>query len=147
MRTGRAEEAVSELSAAQLKLGPNFLFSYFRGLSLAHAGRQLEAMSAFQEAAKLGPGSAEVHLELGKTELAVGRVNDAIVELEESLRLSPGSVQARRLLSQAYRRAGDTKRAANYADTSMEPPPAAEGDLVGDFVLPEWQMPEERKKG
>jgi cellulose synthase operon protein C len=147
LRTGRAEEAVSELSAAQLKLGPNFLFSYFRGLSLAHAGKRLEAMSAFQEAAKLGPGSAEVHLELGKTELAVGRVNDAIVELEESSRLSPGSVQVRRLLSQAYRRAGDTKRAANYADPSMEPPPAAEGDRLGDFVLPEWQMPEERKKG
>jgi tetratricopeptide (TPR) repeat protein len=147
LRTGRAEEAASELAAAQRKLGSTFLISYFRGLSLDRAGKRWEAMSAFQEALRLNPGSAEAHLELGKTELAVGRVNAAIVELEEALRLSPGNVQSRRLLSQAYRRAGDTKRAANYASTSAEAPPAAEGDLLGDFVLPEWQMPEERKKG
>ena len=147
LRTGRAEEAASELAAAQRKLGATFLISYFRGLSLDRVGKRWEAMSAFQEALRLNPGSAEAHLELGKTELAVGRVNAAIVELEEALRLSPGNVQSRRLLSQAYRRAGDTKRAADYAGTSAEAPPAAEGDLLGDFVLPEWQMPEERKKG
>jgi predicted Zn-dependent protease len=85
-------------------------------------------------------------LELGKIELTVGRVNDAIVELEEALHLSPRNAQARRLLSQAYRRAGDAKRAAKYADSSGEAPPAAEGDLLGDFVLPDWQVPEESKK-
>jgi len=83
---------------------------------------------------------------MGKTELTVGRVNDAIVELEKALHLSPGNVQAQRLLSQAYRRAGDAKRAAKYAETSAETPPATGGDLLGDFVLPEWQMPEESKR-
>jgi tetratricopeptide (TPR) repeat protein len=146
LRMGRAEEAASELSAAQRKLGAIFLISYFRGLSLDRAGKRLEAIPAFQEAIRLNPSSAEAHLELGKTKLAVGRVNDAIVELEEALHLSTGNVQARRLLSQAYHRAGDAKRAAKYADTSTEAPPAAEGDLLGDFVLPEWQVPEESKK-
>jgi tetratricopeptide (TPR) repeat protein len=146
LRMGRAEEAASELAAAQQKLGTIFLISYFRGLSLDRAGKQWEAIPAFQEAMRLNPSSAEAHLELGKTELKVGRVNDAIVELEEALHLSPGNVRARRLLSQAYQRAGDAKRAAKYADTSAEAPPAAEGDLLGDFVLPEWQMPEESKK-
>jgi len=146
LRMGRAEEAASELSAAQRKLGAIFLISYFRGLSLDRAGKLDEAVPAFQEAIRLNPNSPEAHLELGKTELAVGRVNDAIVELQHARHLSPGNVQAQRLLSQAYRRAGDAKRAAQFADTSTEAPPAAEGDLLGDFVLPEWQMPEESKK-
>ncbi len=146
LRMGRAEEAASELSAAQRKLGAIFLISYFRGLSLDRAGKRDEAVPAFQEAIRLNPNSPEAHLELGKTELAVGRVNDAIVELQHARHLSPGNVQAQRLLSQAYRRAGDAKRAAKFADTSTEAPPAAEGDLLGDFVLPEWQMPEESKK-
>ena len=146
LRMGRAEEAASELSAARQKLGAIFLISYFRGLSLDRAGKQWEAIPAFQEAMRLNPSSTEAHLGLGKAELKVGRVNDAIVELEEALHLSPGNVQAPRLLSQAYQRAGDAKRAAKYADASAEAPPAAEGDLLGDFVLPEWQMPEESKK-
>jgi len=146
LRMGRAEEAASELSAAEQKLGAMFLLSYFRGLSLDRAGKQGEAIPAFQEAIRLNPSSAEAHLEMGKSELTVGRVRDAIVELEEALHLSPGNVQARRLLSQAYRRAGDAKRAAQYAETSAEAPPATEGDLLGDFVLPEWQMPEQSKK-
>ncbi len=124
LRMGRAEEAASELSAAQRKLGAIFLISYFRGLSLDRAGKRDEAVPAFQEAIRLNPNSPEAHLELGKTELAVGRVNDAIVELQHARHLS----------------------AAQFADTSPEAPPAAEGDLLGDFVLPEWQMPEESKK-
>jgi tetratricopeptide (TPR) repeat protein len=146
LRVGRAEEAASELSAAEQKLGGMFLLSYFRGLSLDRAGKQGEAVPAFQEAIRLNPNSAEAHLGLGKTELTVGRVSDAIVELEEAQHLSPGNVQARRLLSQAYRRAGDAKRAAQYAETSAEAAPGTEGDLLGDFVLPEWQMPEQSKK-
>src|SRR6267378_3667575 len=146
LRMGRAKEAASELSAAQQKLGAIFLISYFRGLSLYRTDKRWEAIPAFQEAILLNPSSAEAHLELGKTELTLGRINDAIVELEEALHLSPGNIQARRLLSQAYRRAGDAERAAKYADTSTEGPPAAGGDLLSDFVLPEWQMPVESKK-
>ena len=146
LRTGRAEEACSELAAARQKLGPNFLISYFRGLALDRAGKPSEAISAYQEALRLNPSSAEAHLGLGKTDLALGRLGDAIVALEETLRLRPGNIQARRLLSQAYQRAGDTKRAVKYADTATDPPPAAEDDLLGDFVLPQWQGPPERKR-
>jgi tetratricopeptide (TPR) repeat protein len=147
LRTGRAEEAASELSAAQQKLGATFLISYFQGLSLERAGKRPQAITALDEAIRLNPNSAEARLELGKTELALGRVKEAIVELEEALHLSPGNVQAGRLLSQAYQRAGDAQRAAKYADNATEAPPAAEGDLLGDFVLPDWQIPEESKKG
>jgi tetratricopeptide (TPR) repeat protein len=145
LRTGRAEEACSELAAAQQKLGPNFLISHFRGLALDRAGKPAEAVSSFQEALKLNPSSVEAHLGLGKTDLALGRLSDAISELEEALRLHPGNLQAKRLLSQAYQRTGDTKRAVKYAETAIDPPPAAEGDLLGDFVLPPWQGPPDRK--
>ena len=147
LRTGRAEDAASELSAAQQKLGATFLLSYFQGLSLERAGKRPQAITALDEAIRLNPNSAEARLELGKTELALGRVKEAIVELEEAQRLSSGNVQAGRLLSQAYQRAGDAQRAARYADATTEAPPAAEGDLLGDFVLPDWQIPEESKKG
>jgi tetratricopeptide (TPR) repeat protein len=146
LRTGRAEEAVTELAAASQKLGPNFLISYFQGLSLDRSGKRLEAISAFQDALQLNPKSAEAHLGLGKTELALGRVSDATAELEEALRLSPDNVQARRLLTQAYHRAGDAKSAAKSAETTAEAPPAAEGDLLGDFLLPQWQAPPEHVK-
>jgi Flp pilus assembly protein TadD len=143
LRTGRAEEAASELANAGQKLGPNFLISYFRGLAFDRAGKPLEAMMAFQEAARLNSNNAEVHLSLGKTELALGRVSDAIAELQETLRLSPGNAQAKRLLSQAYRRAGDSKSAAKFAEASTNAPLGSEGDLLGDFFVPKWQEPPE----
>src|SRR6266849_432686 len=143
LRTGRAVEAASELANAGQKLGPNFLISYFRGLALDRAAKPLEAMMAFQEAVRLNSNNAEVHLSLGKTELALGRVSDAIAELQEALRLSPGNAQAKRLLSQAYRRAGDTKSAAKFADASADAPLVPEGDLLGDFFIPKWQDPPE----
>jgi tetratricopeptide (TPR) repeat protein len=144
LRTGRAEEAVSELAAAGKKLGANFLISYFQGLALDRAARPAEAISAFQDAIRLNPGSAEAHLGLGKTELLVGHNNQAIAELQKCLQLSTGNVQAKRLLSQAYRRAGDIQAASRYSHGTAEKEPAPQNDLLGDFILPEWQSPTER---
>jgi Flp pilus assembly protein TadD len=143
LRTGRAGEAAFELTKASQKLGPNFLISYFRGLAFNRAGKPLEAMMAFQEAVQLNSNNAEVHLSLGKTELALGRVNDAIAELQQALRLSPDNAPAKRLLSQAYRRAADSKNAAKFAGASANAPPDPEGDLLDDFFLPQWQQPPE----
>jgi Flp pilus assembly protein TadD len=146
LRTGRAEEAASELADAGQKIGSNFLISYFRGLALDRAGKALEAVMAFQEAVRLDSNNAEAHLSLGKTELALGRVSDAIAELQEALRLSPGNVQAKRLLSQAYRRAGDAKNAVKFATASTNAPVGPEGDLLGDFFVPHWQGPSDNSR-
>jgi tetratricopeptide (TPR) repeat protein len=143
LRTGRAEEAVSELAAAGKRLGPNFLISYFQGLALDRAARPADAIAAFQDAIRLNPGSSEAHLGLGKTELLVGRNNEAIAALLKCLQLSPGNVQARRLLIQAYRRAGDTQAAARYSQETPGKEPASQNDLLGDFILPEWPTPRE----
>jgi tetratricopeptide (TPR) repeat protein len=139
LRTGRAEDAVSELTAASQKLGPNFLISYFQGLALDRAARRAEAIAAFQEAIRLNPNSSEAHLGLGKTDLSLGRISEATAELQEALRLSPGDIQARRLLSQAYRKSGDAQAASRYAEQITEAPPSTEQSLLGDFLPPEWE--------
>jgi tetratricopeptide (TPR) repeat protein len=141
LRTGHAEEANSEIAAAEKKLGQNFLFSYFRGLALERAGKPQEALSAFQEAVKLNPANAEAHLSLGKTHLTLGHVQPAIAELNEVLRLSPDNEQAKRLLSKAYSRAGDAKRAASIIETATNATAPVKDNLVGDFFVPQWQMP------
>jgi tetratricopeptide (TPR) repeat protein len=141
LRTGRADEAVSELTTAGQKLGTSFLISYFRGLALNRAGRAGEAVSAFEEATQLDPNSSEAHLELGKTELATHRAHDAVTELQESLRLDPGNVPAQRLLSQAYRRAGDERATSQEVQASAAKKPSPEAELLGDFLPPEWEFP------
>ena len=141
LRTGRAEDAAAELLDAQNKLGPRFLLSYFRGLALARAAKPADALAAFEQALQLDPKNAEAHLNLGKTELNLGHVNEAIPELQEVLRLDPANAQAKRLLSQAYRRAGDANKAAKYAESSAEVPAAPANDLIGDFFVPAWQLP------
>jgi tetratricopeptide (TPR) repeat protein len=146
LRTGRAEEAVAELAIAQQKLGPNFLISYFRGLATDRMGKPEEAIASFQDALKLDPNNAEAHLSLGKTEMSAGRLDAAITELQEALRLSPNNDQARRLLSKAYTRAGDKKQATAFAATSANTPENVEADLLGDFFVPQWQMPPVGKK-
>jgi tetratricopeptide (TPR) repeat protein len=141
LREGRAEEAAVVVTNGEQKIGETFLLSYFRGLSLDRAGKRSEAIMAFREAIRINPRSSEAHLGLGKTELATGQTNEAIAELQEALRLGPGNAQARRLLSQAYRRIGDAKKAEEFADASSEKPATPEGDLLQDFLLPNWQMP------
>jgi tetratricopeptide (TPR) repeat protein len=141
LREGRADEAAAVVDAAEQQIGENFLLSYFRGLSLDRGGKHREATNAFREAIRMNAASSEAHLGLGKSELAAGQTDEAIAELQEALRLHPGDAQARRLLSQAYRRNGDSKRAEEFADASSEKPATAEGDLLQDFLLPTWQTP------
>jgi tetratricopeptide (TPR) repeat protein len=146
MRTGRADEAANELAKAEKKIGPNFLISYFRGLALARAGKPTAARSAFQEAIRLNANNVEAHLNLGKTQLALNQAAEAITELQHTLQLSPGNVQAKRLLSQAYRRTGDRDNAAKFAEASTAAPVDPESDLLGDFFVPHWQQPSDNSR-
>jgi protein involved in temperature-dependent protein secretion len=77
--------------------------------------------------------------------MSSGRLDAAITDLQEALRLRPNNDQARRLLSQAYTRAGDKEHALAFAATSANAPENVEADLVGDFFVPQWQMPPEIK--
>jgi tetratricopeptide (TPR) repeat protein len=141
LRTGRPEEAVLQLSAAEKKLGPTFLISYFLGLAFERAGKPTEALAGFEKATQLKPDSADAHIGAGKVQLSLGHIHEAIQELESGLRINPKNVRARRLLSAAYRRAGDPQIAAKYAQSVATSEQPAAGDLVGDFFLPSWKYP------
>jgi tetratricopeptide (TPR) repeat protein len=145
LRQGRADEAASELAAARQKIGPNFLLSYFLGLSLDRAGKPADGLTAFQEAVLLNPKSPEAHLGMGKTELALGRASDAIAELRETLRLSPDNLQAQRLLARALRRATDVNGEVEEASAPSDVQSRGTDELIGDFLLPKWQVPLDEK--
>lgn len=141
LRTDRASEAVTELAAARERLGPKFLISYFQGLSLNRLNRRTEAAAAFEEAIRLNPQSAEAHLGLGKTDLALGHVTEAIAQLKEALHLNPNDVPTRRLLTQARFRLARTKNEAVSTEVPAESPADTQAGEFGDFFVPEWQFP------
>jgi len=141
LRTGRAQEAATELADAEKKTGPAFLLSYFGGLALARAAKPEEALAAFQQAVQLDPKNAEAHAQLGENADDPRPCERSDSGTPEALRLDPGNTQAKRLLSQAYRRAGDAQNAAKYAEASAETIAEPANDLIGDFFVPEWRFP------
>jgi tetratricopeptide (TPR) repeat protein len=141
LRTGRAPEAYSVLADAERRLGPQFLIVYFEGLALDRAAKRADALAAFRRAVQINPKSPEAHLGLGKTSLALGSAKEAVDELQKVLQLDPGNRPARRLLSQAYNRLADHENATKYASGEVVAEPEPSNNLVGDFVLPEWQQP------
>ena len=141
LRTGRAAEAATELFAAEQKVGPQFLIVYFRGLALDRAGNRSDALVAFRQSVQANPKSAEAHFGVGKTALPLGYTNEAVEELKEVLKLDPGNLQAQRLLAQAYGRMGDQANAAKYTSAKVENEKEPSTNLVGDFILPDWQQP------
>jgi Flp pilus assembly protein TadD len=141
LRTGRAAEAAKELTDAEQKLGPEFMIVYFRGLALDRAGNRAGALIVFKQAVLLNPASVEAHLGAGKTFLALGRATEAVDELQRLLQLDPGNMPARRLLSQAYAQLGDRESAARYAGAPTQAEPEPQTTLVGDFLLPDWRLP------
>jgi tetratricopeptide (TPR) repeat protein len=138
LRTGRAEEAVSLLTDARQKIGDSFLIDYFLGLAFERA-KPSEALQAFQSAEKLNPDNAEIHISIGKAQLARAHTADAIAELQLALKLCPGNLQAARLLTQASRRAGKSVDVGSAAETITTTPDDPQRDLIGDFFLPQWQ--------
>jgi tetratricopeptide (TPR) repeat protein len=141
LHTGRATEASTELAAAEEKLGSQFLLVYFRGLALARAGRRAEALAAFKQAVQIDPNSAEAHLGLGKIALLLGDVLQAVKELQKVRELDPKNVPAGRLLGQAYARLGDRENALKFATSTPDNEAEPRTNLVGDFILPDWQQP------
>ena len=141
LRTGKASEAATELAAAEEKLGKQFLLVYFRGLALARTGQSAAAMAAFKEAVQINGESTDAHLGYGKTALALGDFSQAVRELQKVLELDPKNVNASRLLGQAYERLGDHTTAKRYATSASQADPEPGANLIGDFILPDWQQP------
>ena len=141
LHTGRAAEAATLLIDAEHRLGPQFLIVYFEALALDHAGNRADALATYLRAEKMNPDSMEVHLGVGKISLLVGKTDEAIEELQKVVNAQPGNLPARRLLSRGYAKRGDQTDANKYATNSTAPDAEPESNLVGDFLLPDWQQP------
>lgn len=113
------QEAVSLLRRAA-KLRPRYPTVYFRlGEVLDRQGRFEEARDAFKKALAIDPNMAIGHRYLGQVLLGLGDPSTAIRHLLRALELSPqqdGPSYA--ILAQAYRRAGDVKRATAASEKS-----------------------------
>ena len=139
LRTGRAEEAISLLGDARQRIGDSFLIDYFLGLALERAAKPSEALQAFQNAETLNPGNTEIHISIGKAQLALAHNGDAIAEFQVALKLAPGNVQATRLLTQAAGRAGKSVDASSVVEPITSASDDQQRDLIGDFFIPQWQ--------
>jgi tetratricopeptide (TPR) repeat protein len=141
LHTGRAAEAATLLANAEQRLGKQFLIVYFEALALDHAGNRTDALATYLRAERMNPNSMEAHLGVGKTSLLIGEIDEAIEELLKVVNAEPGNLPARRLLSRAYAKRGDQTNANKYATNSTAPDAEPESNLVGDFLLPDWQQP------
>jgi tetratricopeptide (TPR) repeat protein len=139
LRTGRAEETIALLIDARQKIGESFLIDYFLGLAFERAAKPSEALQTFESAGRLNPDTAEIHIRIGKAQLALADTADAIAEFQLALKLAPGNVQAARLLTQASRRAGKSVDVGSAAETITATPDDRQRDLIGDFFIPQWQ--------
>jgi Flp pilus assembly protein TadD len=81
------------------------------GNALLDQGRPDEALSRFQEAARLKPRSAAVHNNLGVALGELGRLNEAIGQFQEALQLVPDHAHARFNLGKALERKGQLDEA------------------------------------
>ena len=71
------------------------------GNALVGLGRNSEALDEYAQAARLIPGSADVHLNYGVVLARSGRYAAAAAEFRETLRLRPQDERAQRMLDQA----------------------------------------------
>jgi tetratricopeptide (TPR) repeat protein len=116
----RDEPAVKILEAGREKVKPDFLLEYFYGLALDRLQRKTEAVAAFERAARLNADVADIHYELGRLYLDLGRVLEAQKELKQVLKMSPRHSKATFQLSRVYMRLGDKEEARRFSEQTQQ---------------------------
>ena len=76
--------------------------TYQKGVTALERGDLETARSAFEEAVRLSPSSAEAHNSLGWVLLAQGQIDASIVEFNSALKLKPAFAQAHINLANAF---------------------------------------------
>lgn len=111
---GRLREAQGELGKALQEYRKALTFDATPevqltfGRALAKAGKEEEAVTAFEAAANL----PAAHVEKARLLLRKGETDRAVGDLKEAIRLAPKLAEAHLLLGQAYDRAGQHDQAA-----------------------------------
>ncbi|MHB8882358.1 MAG: tetratricopeptide repeat protein [Thermodesulfovibrionales bacterium] len=96
---------VRQLSEMVEAFKRQFLARAYFELGLAYeaeTGRPEEAISAYQEAARMSPGNAGAYYNLGLVSGRAGRQQEAVEAFKEVVRLEPGNAEAYNNLGAAY---------------------------------------------
>jgi serine/threonine protein kinase/Flp pilus assembly protein TadD len=113
-RSAQALQAATRFFENALHNDPNFALAY-TGLADADLAMYKEskdtlwtqkALLAAQQAERLSPSLAEVHLSLGSAYSASGRSAEAVEQLKRALAIAPNSDEAYRRLGEAYKASG-----------------------------------------
>jgi len=86
------------------------------GAQLYQAGKFTEAASAYQDAIKAHPESADAWTGMGRTLLRLGRPRDAVLCLRKALQLKPDDAAIQSALARAYLDGGDAGSAIMLLD-------------------------------
>ena len=87
---------------------------YQAGVAARQAGDPEAALLRLRRALEAEPGNADIHLQIGLSLLAIGRLDDAEVAFRHTLDLAPDYADARLGLARVAQRRGD--RAAAFAE-------------------------------
>jgi len=118
MQTGQADKAVDVLRREMRRRDRDHVVPYLFAVALMRSGvdaaapEAAEAVDALHAAIRANAEFAPAHSELGRLLLKRGEVDGAIRELERAVAIDPEITAALYNLGQAYRRKGDTARAA-----------------------------------
>ena len=90
------------------------------GVNFFKQGRYKEAFEYFAKVAVRFPESAEVHYNLGLSELMGGKSDEAIVELEKAVELNPDLTEAHFALGECYFGKGENDKAFRAFSRTLE---------------------------
>jgi eukaryotic-like serine/threonine-protein kinase len=111
---GRFLEAAGDFAACAAR-GPTFAWTHFnRGLSLARAGRPLDARYAYNLALKLDPAFAEARVDRALVELELNQLDDARDDLTCAIELGRNDLVVLAALGETWARMGRRSEAEQY---------------------------------
>ena len=107
------------------------------GLSLADAGRHVEAIEAWQAALAQDPGDAAMNYQLARTYLALRRLDDALAALDRSLTLQPSYLPTLLLRGEIELQANHLDLAERYLRPAFDSHPE---EPQARRLLAEWHL-------
>ena len=129
LRTGAvllaAIGVLAQSGVPQRKAAPQADTSYQQGMKDVQRGDLSGARTAFEQAVKLAPNSAEAHNSLGWVLLSQGHIEDAVAQLKTAVKLGPKLLQARINLANALVRQRDLSGAETEAREAVRLDPAS----------------------
>jgi tetratricopeptide (TPR) repeat protein len=95
------------------------------GLALEEAGRNADALLAYQAAVQISPDSAEVHKFLGRALSKLGRDDEAVFHYHEAMRLNPKDADVQIFYGDLLTAAGKNQEALAYYTAAVRLKPAS----------------------